>query len=319
MDGSTFLFLRATFFRWAGQIEDHCGDLAGAPVTHCVGDLHTENYGTWRDDDGRLVWGVNDFDDADAMPYAFDLVRLATSVFLAPHLEIGEKHVADAILEGYRDGLDNPAPTLVYQHARWILDLVKDGGKHFYSELDDCPDAQPPPAVTRALTESLPAGAILSRLVLRLGRGGGGLGRPRYAAIAQWRGGVVAREAKAWVPSSWGYAQGHETTPAVYLDVAKAPHRSWDPKLGIEDRFVIRRLAPDSQKIELGDEAGKLVTSDVLRGMGREAAAIHARDDPTVRAIRDHLAARPPGWLADNADVMREAVKADHHAWRKRG
>lgn len=69
-------------------------------MTHGVGDLHTENYGTWRDDNGRLVWGVNHFDDADAMPYAFDLVRLATSVFLALHLEIGEKDVADAILEG---------------------------------------------------------------------------------------------------------------------------------------------------------------------------------------------------------------------------
>ena len=129
----------------------------------------------------------------------------------------------------------------------------------------------------------------------------------------------MARDAKAWVPSSWGYAQGHETTAAAYLDVAKAPHRSWDPKLGIKDRFVIRRLAPDSQKIELGDEAGKFVTSDILRGMGREAAAIYARDDPTVRAIRDHLAERPPGWLADNAGAMQEAVKADHHAGRKRG
>ncbi len=128
----------------------------------------------------------------------------------------------------------------------------------------------------------------------------------------------MAREAKAWVPSSWGYAHGHETTAAVYLDVAKAPHRSWDPKLGIKDKFVIRRLAPNSQKIELGDEAGKFVTSDVLRGMGREAAAIHARDDQTVRAIRDHLAGLPPGWLADNAGIMREAVKADHHAWRER-
>ncbi len=145
MDGSSFKFLRATFFRWAGQIENSCAGLAGAPVTHCVGDLHTENYGTWRDDDGRLVWGVNDFDDAAAIPYAFDLVRLATSVFLAPDLEIGEGHAAGAILEGYRDGLDNPAPTLVYQHARWILDLVKDGSKHFYRELDDCPDAEPPP------------------------------------------------------------------------------------------------------------------------------------------------------------------------------
>ena len=44
-----------------------------------VGDIHIENFGTWRDNDGRLIWGVNDFDEAAEMPYALDLVRLTTS------------------------------------------------------------------------------------------------------------------------------------------------------------------------------------------------------------------------------------------------
>ncbi len=48
-----------------------------------VGDIHVENFGTWRDAEGRLVWGVNDFDDAARMPYAIDIVRLATSAVLA--------------------------------------------------------------------------------------------------------------------------------------------------------------------------------------------------------------------------------------------
>jgi len=29
-----------------------------------VGDLHVENFGTWRDAEGRLIWGVNDFDES---------------------------------------------------------------------------------------------------------------------------------------------------------------------------------------------------------------------------------------------------------------
>ena len=45
-----------------------------------VGDLHVENFGTWRDVEGRLVWGVNDFDEAYALPYTNDLVRLVASV-----------------------------------------------------------------------------------------------------------------------------------------------------------------------------------------------------------------------------------------------
>jgi uncharacterized protein (DUF2252 family) len=33
----------------------------------------------------RLVWGVNDFDEACRLPYTNDLVRLATSVTMASH------------------------------------------------------------------------------------------------------------------------------------------------------------------------------------------------------------------------------------------
>ena len=44
-----------------------------------IGDLHLENFGTWRDAEGRLVWGINDFDEAWALPYTNDLIRLATS------------------------------------------------------------------------------------------------------------------------------------------------------------------------------------------------------------------------------------------------
>src|SRR5262249_20118319 len=49
--------------------------------------LHVENYGSSRDAEGRLVWGINDFDEAGPPPYTNDLVRLATSAWLA--IEIG--------------------------------------------------------------------------------------------------------------------------------------------------------------------------------------------------------------------------------------
>src|SRR5215475_13903488 len=82
-----FVFLRATYYRWARHIEKLCPELAEAPTALCVGDIHLENFGTWRDLDGRWVWGVNDFDEAAVMPYAFDLVRLATSIDLAPKMK----------------------------------------------------------------------------------------------------------------------------------------------------------------------------------------------------------------------------------------
>ena len=55
MKKSAFIFLRATYFRWARKIGDWCPELMDAPRVLSVGDLHLENFGTWRDADGRLA------------------------------------------------------------------------------------------------------------------------------------------------------------------------------------------------------------------------------------------------------------------------
>src|SRR5215831_14231198 len=70
-----FPFLRATYYRWAETILTECPKLAEAPEVVAVGDIHLENFGIWRDEEGRLIWGVNDFGEAAKMPYALDLVR----------------------------------------------------------------------------------------------------------------------------------------------------------------------------------------------------------------------------------------------------
>src|ERR1700694_5602991 len=104
MAADTFSFLRATFYRWAQLAPQALPDLADAARVLAVGDLHVENYGTWRDVEGRLVWGVNDFDEATNLPYTLDLVRLATSAGLAAtegHLTINLKEACAAILSGY--------------------------------------------------------------------------------------------------------------------------------------------------------------------------------------------------------------------------
>jgi uncharacterized protein (DUF2252 family) len=81
MAGSLFAFLRATLYRWSQLWKEVCPDLTDAPRLLAVGDLHVENFRTWRDAEGRLVWGVNDFDEVAEMPYAVDLVRLVTALF----------------------------------------------------------------------------------------------------------------------------------------------------------------------------------------------------------------------------------------------
>ncbi|MEJ8859563.1 DUF2252 family protein [Variovorax robiniae] len=58
MRDSPFVFLRATYWRWAERMPDLCPELMRSPVVLAIGDIHVENFGTWRDEDGRLVWGV---------------------------------------------------------------------------------------------------------------------------------------------------------------------------------------------------------------------------------------------------------------------
>src|SRR5512141_2221586 len=111
-----FAFLRATFYRWVQQWHTSCGDLAGAPEVLAVGDLHVENFGTWRDCEGRLVWGVNDFDEAYPLAYTNDLVRLASSTYLAiegNHLAVDPRDVGDAILAGYAEAIRTGGRPLV--------------------------------------------------------------------------------------------------------------------------------------------------------------------------------------------------------------
>lgn len=88
MESSAFAFFRATFYRWMERWKGLRGELTGAARVLSVGDIHIENFGSWRDAEGRLVWGVNDFDEAYALPWTHDLVRLATS-FGAVGLRLG--------------------------------------------------------------------------------------------------------------------------------------------------------------------------------------------------------------------------------------
>jgi uncharacterized protein (DUF2252 family) len=57
MRKNPFVFLRATFFRWAGDIEALCPDLADGPAVLSIGDAHVENFGTWRDEEGPAGLG----------------------------------------------------------------------------------------------------------------------------------------------------------------------------------------------------------------------------------------------------------------------
>src|SRR5271156_4372311 len=124
MAASLFPFFRATFYRWLQIWPEECADLAKVPHILSVGDLHVENFGTWRDTEGRLVWGVNDFDEANVFPYTMDLVRLATSALLAAQeqrLDMKPKESAAAILDGYEPPMtEGGRPFVLSESHEWL-------------------------------------------------------------------------------------------------------------------------------------------------------------------------------------------------------
>jgi uncharacterized protein (DUF2252 family) len=321
MRESPFAFLRATYWRWAETVLDVCPELRTAPRVLAVGDLHLENFGTWRDVEGRLVWGVNDFDEAAEMPFALDLVRLATSTLLA-HGKQGASAdtISRAILRGYRRGLQDPSATVLDRKYRWLRKLLvatAERRRDFWKKIEVEKPPQAPPRYRKALQACMPAPG----LVLSTGRrtaGAGSLGRPRWIALADWNGGKVVREAKALVPSAWYRAHPDDRDARIRCgDIAAGRYRAPDPWYSVADGIVVRRLSPNNRKVEADDPAMQTVTKRALEAMGRELAAVHLGVSDRRQAITRHLDKRDAvSWLAHAAERMAKATRSDFKAYR---
>lgn len=63
------------------------------------GDLHIENYGTYKGDNGLVYFDINDFDEAILAPATWEILRTMTSIYLAAEeLKLSPK-IADELAE----------------------------------------------------------------------------------------------------------------------------------------------------------------------------------------------------------------------------
>ena len=53
------------------------------PLTWISGDLHLENFGSFRSDNDQVYFDLNDFDEAILAPATWEIARLLTSIFIA--------------------------------------------------------------------------------------------------------------------------------------------------------------------------------------------------------------------------------------------
>jgi hypothetical protein len=321
-EGNPFPCFRGTYYLWARHWPTVCPELLSAPRVLAVGDLHVENYGTWRDADGRLCWGVNDFDEVDELPYANDLVRLAASTRFARRAGAMREKLgaaSAAILAGYVKSLKAGGKPYVlearHQHLRALaLDRRRDPAKYWpnlTALLDDATAEvpAPPPEVRKLLLGDLPAGDLAHWFRFRRRAGAGSLGKPRFVVLAEWAGGWVCREAKAVTPPATAWVNGTDV-PWRGAAVAGRAVRSPDPCYRAHRGWVVRRLGPRCNRIELKHLAragGNTVR--VLRAMGAETANVHLGSPGAADAILADLAQRPEGWLADTARRMARAIE----------
>jgi hypothetical protein len=327
MASALFPFLRATFYRWMQIWRKVAEGAAAAPLLLAVGDLHVENFGTWRDIEGRLTWGINDFDEVHRMPYTTDLVRLATSAHAAiaeEHLNIRSRTACDAILEGYRDGLKlGGQPFVLAEDHRWLrklaLNRLRDATV-FWAKMASLSASHAilPRDVEARLRELLPDPALSCQKKRRLA-GLGSLGHTRVVLVGQWHGGYVAREAKALAPSAYVWATGRRIGEAIrYGTILDHAARVPDPFVRPYDGWLLRRLAPDCSRIELASLPARRDEERLLYSMGWETANIHFGSPGAIPAVKRDLAKRPGSWLHQAAKAMLRATERDWSEWKRR-
>ena len=320
-----FTFLRGTFYRWMQLFPDVCEKAADATIVLSVGDLHAANFGTWRDAKGELIWGINDFDEASPLPYTQDLVRLAASVELASEsqeLKITLGDACDAILDGYRNGLEKGGESFVVDGDRdWLRDAYVQSERQaekYWERLDQCPDAakQPSPEVRPMLEASLPSQGLEYRLVHRQA-GVGSLGRPRFTALGKWQGEFAALEAKALIPSAALWARKkHKAADVQYEEVLARAVRRPDPMMKVYEGWVVRGLAPDRCRIELLELGPERDETRMMRAMGWETANIHLGTRAAVKDVLEDLKRRKENWLQKSAEKMVAVTLNDWEIWK---
>jgi uncharacterized protein (DUF2252 family) len=328
MKAAVFPFLRATYYRWAQVWPKVCPELAKAPRVLAVGDLHVENFGTWRDVEGRLIWGVNDFDEAYPMAYTNDLVRLAVSAHLAAeaeHLPAKRKDICDAILDAYTESLRTEGlPFVLGENHRWLRRIAENELRdpvHFWAKMEALPTVkgEVPISAIEALEHLMPARDVNYRLAHRVA-GLGSLGHARYVAIAEWHGGRIAREAKALVSSACFWAEEcGGPTEILYQAIVSRAVRCVDPFVQLRGRWIVRRLSPHCSRIELATLRAQGEEMRLLAAMGQETANIHLGTRTARKPILNHLRKQKAGWLHAATMKMLDAVREDWRVWKKDG
>ena len=116
MRASPFAFLRGSCHLFYARLQ-RGGVFKSAPAVWVCGDLHLENFGSYKGDNRLVYFDVNDFDEAALAPASWDLLRFLTS------LRVGITRLTDGGAEAHtlcQTFLDAYAAALTQGKAYWI-------------------------------------------------------------------------------------------------------------------------------------------------------------------------------------------------------
>jgi uncharacterized protein (DUF2252 family) len=140
MRKNAFVFFRGTCHLFYRDLPVNL-TIGPAPVVWICGDLHLENFGTYKGDDRQIYFGINDFDEGVLAPCTWDIARLLTSIFLvAESLSLDPadgENLARRYLQSYTNILSvGQMRSIVADNATGVVaDLLKNLRRRKRSEL----------------------------------------------------------------------------------------------------------------------------------------------------------------------------------------
>jgi len=146
MSASPFVFLRGTCHLFYQRLAAS-GMPRKVPITWVCGDLHFENFGSFKGDNRLVYFDMNDFDEAVLAPCTWDLVRFLASIGVGAQT-LGLKPAEAALL--CRVFLSGYAKALADGKALWVERETTNGMvKELLTSLQD----RPRPAYLDSRTE----------------------------------------------------------------------------------------------------------------------------------------------------------------------
>lgn len=116
MRRSAFSFLRGTCHLFYARLPAHALFTSAPPVWSC-GDLHLENFGSYKGENHLAYFDINDFDEAALAPLTWDVVRFLSSVLVGAQEMTLSPDDAQSLCVAFLDAYNS---TLATGKSTWV-------------------------------------------------------------------------------------------------------------------------------------------------------------------------------------------------------